>query len=612
MPISISSTVLSKGIDLNHWCYTTQFDDFFVVVGGSGNEGIANLQLGAKIADDLFQIYKENKEETPFIRLREALNEVQKHYVARVADFQLAVVTYQDLILYAGGFGNIGVLVVRDGRMASILPKSEKAGEVVMASGYLKSGDAVIGGTGGFLRLTLFKKEKLLSSTSSTFYEQVLNGIINDDANKGSLGCVLLSVHEDIAYSEDPLTADTSFLKPQTNLNVDLRERLLPLVDRLIALLPEKKIYLYSPQNVGISKRKVSAVAIGLVLICLLAVSVTVGLRKNTEKQKRAVYEERLTEARREFEEARALSSVNTTRARDLIMHAQGTVLGIQTEGVQDNQVDELLNQIKDQIGTVAGIYQEEPSLYLDLSNVSDGFKSADVSYSDGRMVILSPDTKKAISLITANKNTETFAVPQILTGPLSIAAYADHTYVLSSIGIWEIGKVTQKIIDEPLSADSSIKAYTGNIYLLNKDGIWRYPGLGGGAYAGRASWLAAGVAPDLTNILSWNIDGSIWLMDGKSHISKYIGGVEDNFLITKLDKPFDGKDMYTDENEIYLYILDAKNQRLLVFTKKGELKAQYSSGFYANVKRIIASEENRRIYLITDTAIYSVEMKHL
>jgi hypothetical protein len=394
---------------------------------------------------------------------------------------------------------------------------------------------------------------------------------------------------------------------------VTLRSRILKFLDFLIGKLPARRVYLHSEVGkLGARRRAYTTIAFGVLLLVFLGVSVSIGLRQSRINKIRSSYEPKLNEAKYDLEEAKTLVSFDSSRARDLILSAKEKVLGIQTQGLKDSDLDKLKSDISENIEKIAGIYEVRPSVFLDLTLISSDFKVDDVSFSAGRMLILYGLGHKVVSVNISNKLTETFAIPQILTGDMLIAAYSGQNFVFSSAGVWEVDESSNKVLDLS-DFPSLVRAYAGNIYTLIKSTstILRYQSLGG-QFAAPQSWLGEGMKPDFSNVISWAIDGSLWILDKPDHISKFSNGSTDYFNVADLEKPFKASDFYTDEENSYLYILDPESSRILVIGKDGKFKAEYVSEAIKDAKRIVASEPEKKIILVMDSKLYSIDMKHL
>ena len=105
-------------------------------------------------------------------------------------------------------------------------------------------------------------------------------------------------------------------------------------------------------------------------------------------------------------------------------------------------------------------------------------------------------------------------------------------------------------------------------------------------------------------------IDGSVWVVTG-NQIQQFVQGEEAVWQISGLDSAFADKlDLYTDELCRNLYILDVKNQRLVVVDKDGVYLSQYQWQKAYPVTSLAVSEKLHKILLLSGDTIYEIELK--
>ena len=116
----------------------------------------------------------------------------------------------------------------------------------------------------------------------------------------------------------------------------------------------------------------------------------------------------------------------------------------------------------------------------------------------------------------------------------------------------------------------------------------------------------------DLEDAVSMAIDGSVWLLFSDSSIVKFTRGVKDSFVVSGTDANFNAPEkIYTDPDLENLYVLDRKNTRVVVINKEtGEYQAQYSWPGLAGAYDLFASEEEKKILLLTGERIYEIPLK--
>lgn len=120
--------------------------------------------------------------------------------------------------------------------------------------------------------------------------------------------------------------------------------------------------------------------------------------------------------------------------------------------------------------------------------------------------------------------------------------------------------------------------------------------------------WFAKNNAKKPTDSVSFALDGNVWVLSQNGEINRYWSGAYQETLkinfFPRLEKP---TKIYTIPGIPYLYILEPKNNRILVFTKTGELAEQLQSKSFDNIKDIVVSNDGKIIYLLNGLSLYKI-----
>jgi hypothetical protein len=104
-------------------------------------------------------------------------------------------------------------------------------------------------------------------------------------------------------------------------------------------------------------------------------------------------------------------------------------------------------------------------------------------------------------------------------------------------------------------------------------------------------------------------IDGDIWL--GGKNIIRLYKGKKTNFEISEIDKNLgDDLEIYTENAWNNIYILDKKNNRIIVASKSGSVEKQFRSDKFYSAKNLIISSDQKTAYLIDGLKIIGVELE--
>lgn len=568
-----------------------------------------NLIAGKQILTRLHEEYY-GKSGDNFELLTKAVNDISKEFTSENETLSAVAAILVDGKIFLSNSGNTQAWVVRKGQIARLLTKSPPNS----SSGILERGDIFILGTDSFFEKTtpdLLKAggETNLPNLIGDASAVVLKITLPDAEGVGHNLPNLASVQNIQPTLERPIVPP--YVSP-------IRRHIADLIDKILVLLPEKKIFI--KEEIGVvetSKRRKVATLAGLILLALLAVSIIFGVRQQKISSIKSKYQDTLTTAQHDLDEAQSINSINPSRARELVIDANNEIKGLQSQGVKDPQVDVLAGNIANAMGQIAGLYNENPTMYLDLAIISSGLKGDDIAASDQRMAVLDKTGKRLVSIDIGTKQTNVVAGPDIMPNATFVAVYSDRNFVSANDGIWEVLPDKASIIipqDKDISNNVLISAYTGNFYVMDKTNsvVWRYIGNSGG-FDLKQNWFGSGVKPDLSAVEAWTIDGNIWMLTKDGNILKFTGGSPIDFSLKGVDSNLQAVDIFTTQDSKYLYILDSGNSRILVVNKDdGSYKAQYTGDNIKNAKKIIVSEQDQKMILLEGDKLFTLDIKHL
>lgn len=231
-------------------------------------------------------------------------------------------------------------------------------------------------------------------------------------------------------------------------------------------------------------------------------------------------------------------------------------------------------------------------------------------------MLVLDTNASKLVSIDIATKKTEVLAGPDDIGGAKGVSAYATRNFVITDSEILEVdSKGVGLVKRDDWEGRALLKAYTGNLYLLEtaSSKVFKYQGLGGSEFGDKVEWFSKDTESDLSDAVSWGIDGAVWVLKRGGIIRKFTLGKPDPFSAKGLDKPItNATDMFVDEDAQSIYILDPENERVVLVDKTGEFKAEYISPEIKNAKKIIVSEKDKKLILLTGSQLKEIELKHL
>ena len=152
---------------------------------------------------------------------------------------------------------------------------------------------------------------------------------------------------------------------------------------------------------------------------------------------------------------------------------------------------------------------------------------------------------------------------------------------------------------------------YNSRLYLLDakNSNIYRY-NRSGDSFSSAYGWLAAGI--NIKNAVDMSIDGNIYVLKNNGEVLKLLRGEQEEFNLEKIDPELKSPTkIYASPELDYIYILEPKNKRLVIFDKDGQFLMQYTSDKFTNLIDFAVDEDSKLIYLLNDASIYKIEGKH-
>jgi hypothetical protein len=584
--------------------------------GGS----VSEIVMGRECLTRLHEEYFGNLEKSAFNALKDSLEKVFNEFKDSLGPLEIVASAFVDGVIYTAAVYGGQMAIYRNGMFAKII--ESKGGEVIAASGYPQDGDVLVLGTSAFFKDVAYGSLKAaLEKENPEAATELLAPQVHASNLAGRIGAVVLKFsEEDEGPSVDTESGTVAEQHPISSKKFslpDLRKlgfRGTGLVAKLRTLLPAKKIYVrQQKEEAPVRANKKTTFMVGVILLLLLLVSIGFGVKQKRQKDYRLTFEADLTKASHDFEEAISLKDVDTTRSRQLFSESKQITSDLIGRGITDKDLIDLNEQIKQNQGIIMKEYNSTAGLLIDLSLLTEGFVGEKISYSDGTVYVLDPGSKKIINVVIENKKSKVFAAPSELGEVKDITSYFGRVFTLEGDGIYEIGESRKKVVDKGWGADSLIYAYGANLYVLDKENsaILRFVGLEKG-FSSKQDWLSSGTTADFSNVVSWAIDGSIWMLTSDGEILRYSLGNKVTFNPKGVPYSEGAKYIYTSDDTGNLYLLFPQEKSILVLTKDGEYVAVYISDKLADAKQFIVSEEDKKIVILTQDKLYSIDLQHL
>lgn len=153
-------------------------------------------------------------------------------------------------------------------------------------------------------------------------------------------------------------------------------------------------------------------------------------------------------------------------------------------------------------------------------------------------------------------------------------------------------------------------KTNFSNLYLLDKtrSSVFKCPYKIGASEQTCQDYFVKNNTKNPSSPVSLSVDGSLWVLNQDGTIDRYWSGVHNETIklsfFPQLEKP---TKIYTVPGLPYLYILDPLSNRILIFTKTGDIVEQFQSKKFDNIKDIAVSNDGKIIYLLNGLSLYKI-----
>lgn len=543
----------------------------------------------------------------------ECLEKAVKKVAAEVkseAEIEIAAAAVIGEVLYLAIFGQGRLVLKRGEKLGTIL------GSEGTASGYLQEDDLFLLGTGrifavvakGTLRAAL-----LAGSPEET--AEVLRPIIHAHTDGGDVAALIAQVKREGEIIARRLSPPAKAMKDLGRLKM-CWQAINSWPVRISRRIRKEAIYLTEARKKKERSQKV-VVTVALVLFILLGVSVILGTRQRKRLGEDKQITDLLQQAQAKQEEGKALLELNPSKARELLLAAQGLIQQVEPSGVTNPAVIEFKQELESLLVQVLREHQVVPGVYFDLELIKAGASGYDLGLSGEQAIIVDRGKAAVYSLGIEDKKSAILAGGQEFEGANQIASSLSKAFILTAKGVMEVDVATKKQrlavqVDDEWGEIADLCTFGGNLYLLDKEGmIWKYSASEEG-FGTKRRWLTSGEQTRFFDVVSMAIDGAIWVLKSDGTILKYVQGVQNAFGIAGLDKPFsDPAALYTDSEQEHLYLLDQGNSRVVVLAKSGEYEVSYfwQQGL-EEVDNLVVSEEKGKIWLLGGSKIYEIGIK--
>lgn len=589
--------------DRLHWGECFSEKDVFIVLEVSGSEEKAALDVGKKILSEVLTKIGTLKE-----RNLHAVQQIVREVQESPAVSSLIIGVLSDDVLYLASRGQAEVLIGRGGKIAKVLSNDDSG------SGKVAVSDRLLFSSKTFCEGMPFEKRRELLSTQDVekLKEEGAPLLFQHPETHGAVALIAT-----VISSSDARDAQNTAPHPISESGNQFIHQLQP-VKRFIRSIKE---HVWQGRAEDVRSKK-TLLTIVVMLLVLLVGSIVFNVRhmRSTQNQKRL--NETIDLVSHQYEEAINILDLNPIRARSLLADSKLNLTpflkSYQKDSNEYKKIKEWLGKIAESEVTAYKMYKlTSVAPFFDFTLIKTNGEGKKIAGFAELKAILDTKNRVIYSLSTVTKQSAIIAGSEIVKDAQTIAVHGKTVFILNSDGIVSIdstSKTSSVVVkpDEKWGSVGSLAAFGGNLYLLDTKSakIWKYIGQDTG-FSSRQNYLNPDVSVDLSSGVKSVVDGSVWVLTAGGDILKFTRGLAEPFTYKGFSDALNSVTSFsTGDSDKNLYVLDREGSRIIVFEKDGTYYSQYQWDGLKDAQDIIASEEEKKIYVLSGSKIFAIDIK--
>lgn len=357
--------------------------------------------------------------------------------------------------------------------------------------------------------------------------------------------------------------------------------------------------------KINIASKKLIIIGAILLLVLVLAGGIFYQINSSNNAKAEAEFAKVYDPAKAKFDEAVELESLNKTLALEefnVALQMTDEALANFNEGTsQHKRLADLKSQIQTRISELGG--GGSAKNVREFVKTSDEIKSiTSITAKGGTLLVLDSTGQQVATISEDGKIDKTY---DIETNAKFISADDRYIYAMGDtvVSIDRGNGNVKEVMDE--IEGESFDIFGSNLYTLGDGDVLKYVAP---AYQGTSYFTDE---PNFdSNPIDITISGPIFVLKENGSVDRFTRGAQDDFELNGLTAPIssDSK-IYADPDLENIYIMDVKNQRVVVFNDEGEFVTQYEGSFIKGATSFAINEENEIGYVVKNNVVYGFDL---
>lgn len=515
------------------------------------------------------------------------------------------------------------VVIKRDSKVGAIATGIEN--ELHGFSGKLKHDDIVVFQTGDFTKkIPLDSLTEYLSANDVLQIAENITPLVHEDS-KGTESAIIIQFKDltDIKETEnaqdfeleegstDEVEETTTKNYQEENLwtkegkENDSIEELAD--DQMPREEPKRGVSLpkFALPKINFANRKILIGIAVIVLLLILGGGIAYQTMKANEQKKEAEFTLIYQPVKEKFDEGVILATLNTTLALEDFNSAMAmadSALGKYSEGSTEfKRLNDLKSQIASKVTALGG--GGSAKNVTEFLTAKDKIKSITaITAKGGTLLVLDKSGEQVVTIDTDGTPKKFY---DIESKDNFISADDKFIYTMGT-GATSIDRGNGKVTKIAKSVKgTAFDIFGSNIYTLDGDDVLKYK-----APAYEDSSYFTDKPSFKSEPTGMSISGPILLIEADGSIERFTKGKKDDFEVTGLQAPFGkGAVIYADADQDNIYVMDVKNQRVVVLNDEGVYATQYEGSFIKDATSFAIDEENKVGYVLSGGKITSFDL---
>ena len=625
------------------------------------NNPVDAEEIGNVVFETMQKSFFEDIEKDPYERFEVALKAVNKvlsefkaqKFSGYIGNLNVIIAAIVGNVLYLTQSGDAEAYMIRK-RYLSVISEglndeAEKSDDVFLsiASGTIEEGDFILFSSTRLLRyiskndLTKSVNRRSVTKSLETFRDAVSTEIL------GRVGLTGISFEAATQEELDQISAETdnatqSLLESKKGETVSYRESIVGKFftslrkykkNRSMEVFAGRKTgfkttfmnWLKSFWNSlfekGFGKNKVLALLVLVILV--LTFGIWIAKSNSAEKAEIEKLDKILQNVQNELAEAETKSSYNKDAAKTVLDKAYTEAMTVLNSGYYREKAKLYLMQIENTRDVLDNVKRvSNPKLMADLSKKRSDVNALGLIELKGKTYAYEYNALYEIVLDQV-QDPMTIDDKEVVVAATAFADRGSIVFMTKSGKLIEYrsGTVSYMDTDEgTFRKGIALKDWSNRIYILDptEKQIWKY------AYKGTREkfdvsepYFVADNKVDVSGAVDFAIDSNLYILQENGDIAKFYGGkAVEGFTVmdAPLNKPKNPSKIYTNDKLDYVYVLDSKSGRVLVYVKDlktGNLKyqTQYLIEGVGEIRDFYVSSEDQKLYVLTSSKLFEVPL---